>query len=246
MDKAKYQELLISFVTDLKAERETSFKRKINSVYEGNKIRGNNPTFSYIFEDMFTDFLCDLFKRSDYKYLVDMNLTTCLDGNIQYFRPDIIVVERESNVILGVFELKIDDARAEDDWVLKSQLKLARMKDIYQNINQKQSESDNYIRYSTLSLDINGEPIKNKNGKMKTEKHFLYCDIDAKIACLALCEENSRMKKDKKVYRTTGELAMYISKKHFNNANHSLEQLLQSNNLNSEELFNLLEKMQLG
>ncbi|MDF2605830.1 MAG: hypothetical protein K0S34_20 [Bacillales bacterium] len=138
--------------------------------------------------------------------------------------------------------MKIDDARADDNWVEKSQEKLIRLKDI----SKEEDKKNNYIHYSTIKITNNGEPIKTKAGRLSNTIHNISCYQDAKLACITLCKENSRKKAKSEVYRSTGEFAMYISKKHFNNQNHTLQDLLYEKNLNTVQLYNLLKQMNLS
>lgn len=231
----------------MKIEYDKVFIKKIEGIYEGIKIRGNNPSLSNIYEDKFTDFISSLFPSNNFLYLIDVSLTTKLDNQSKTMRPDIIIVDKSSNSIQAIFELKIDDARAKDDWVEMVHNNMKRLKEI--SINHYNSPSNNFIQFRTIQLDVNGNPIKTISKKNKTkfkfDKHLLTCNADAMVACFTLCEENSRKRKDGKM-RTEGTNASYLSIKHFNNQIYSKEDFINEENLYIDKVFQILKKINLG
>lgn len=247
MDKESFNKLFIKFIEEMKKEYDKIFIKKIEGIYEGVKIRGNNPSLSNIYEDKFTDFISSLFPNNNYLYLIDVSLTTKIDNQSKSIRPDIIIVDKNSNSIQAIFELKIDDARAKDDWVEMSQNNMKRLKQI--SINNNNSPKKNFIQFRTLKLDINGNPIKKKTRTNKTkfefDKHKLTCNADATIACFTLCEENSRRRTDGKM-RTEGTNASYLSIRHFNNQIYSKEDFINEENLYIDKVFQILKNTNLG
>jgi hypothetical protein len=243
MDKVTFDAEFIKFIKAVKSEFDINFQKKLNGIIGNSMIRGNNPSLSHIVEDKFAEFLFTIYSNKNYLYLIDVNLSTCFNGEGKSIRPDIVVLERKSNEIKAIFELKIDDARAEDDWVAMSQARLDRLKKISKK--NELGEKGNYIHYNTIKVNDIGEPIKTPSGKYSTQRHSVRCSPDAKSACITMCEENSRKIKDTKILRTSGDYAMYLSEKHFNNQNHSKECILSDENLKANELCELLLKMNL-
>lgn len=242
VDKHFFNEQLLIFVTKVKNEFNIKFEKKLLSYKENVMIRGTNPSTSHLVEEKFAEFLNELYLHKDYLYLIDVNFTIKLDGKNKSIRPDVVILDKRTKEIVAIFELKIDDARASDDWVKTSIEKLELLKKVSLNLNKKPNNS---IHYNSIILHA-GEPERTPKGRYKTQVNLVNCSFDAKIACITLCKENSRRKKlDKDEFRTTGDLAMYLSKRHFNNPSHSMESLVSSSNLNSEELYHLLEKMDL-
>lgn len=239
MSKPQFEELFNLFIRKMKSEFNTSFQKKLNGIIGGSIIRGTSPSLSHVFEDNFADFLYNLFKEKDYKYLIDVNLSVKINSakSTQY-KPDILVIEKRTSTIKAIFELKIDDARANDEWVKDANQKL----DILKAVSSYQDKTNNYIKYRIIKVDELGLPITNRAGKIQHHERTLSCSPNARVACLALCKENSRKKTDG-TYRTTGDMALYISDKHFNNQNYSLEDLMDSNNLNTYRLEELINQM---
>lgn len=239
MSNLQFEELFNMFIRKMKSEFNINFQKKLDGIIGGSIIRGTSPSMSHVFEDNFADFLFNLLKDKDYQYLIDVNLSIKINSarNTQY-RPDILVIEKRTSTIKAIFELKIDDARANDDWVKEANQKL----DILKAVSSYQDKTNSYIKYRLVKVDQFGRPITNRVGKIQHAMHTLSCSPNARVACLALCKENSRKKPDK-TYRTTGDLALYISDKHFNNQNYSLEDLMDSNNLNTYRLEELINQM---
>ncbi|MEC0089885.1 hypothetical protein [Paenibacillus macquariensis] len=243
MDKTLFDNLLKIFVEEVKQEFDSTFQKKIKRIFEDSMIRGNNSSLSHVVEDKFAEFLNNLNIKSNYLFLIDVNLSTMLNGVKKSIRPDIVVIHRDSKKIIAIFELKIDDARASDTWVEDSNGKLKLLKDI--NNNSKMNAKENYISYSTINVDAMGDPIKTGTGKLSPKiRHTIGCSQEAELACISLCKNNSRTIGDsKEKYRTSGDYAMYLSFKHFNNQNHTLADLLDKTNLNHQGLYELLIKM---
>lgn len=239
MDISLFNDQFEKFVTGVKINFDLNFKNKLRGISEGTFIRGNNPSLSNIVEDKFAEFLYQVFRDKNYLFLIDVNLSTKYKGESKAIRPDIIVIERNSNAIKGIFEIKIDDARADDDWVKLSEEKLEHLKAISKSTDAK----NNYIQFTTIKIDEYGNPLRSPKGRIRTEKHKINCSQEAKIACITLCRENSRKREDSEKFRTEGELALYISEKHFNNQNHTMQDILDKENLNKETLFEILEKV---
>lgn len=247
VDKEFFDKLFIKFIKEMKVEYDKVFHKKIEGIYKGIKIRGNNPSLSNVFEDKFTDFISSLFPNNNFLYLIDVSLTTKLDNQSKTIRPDIIIVDKSSNSIQAIFELKIDDARAQDDWVEMAQNNMKRLKKI--SINNNNSPKSNFIQFRTIKLDAYGNPIKKKTRANKTkfefDKHILTCNADATIACFTLCEENSRRRTDGKM-RTEGTNASYLSIRHFNNQIYSEEDFINEENLYIDKVFQILKSTNLG
>ncbi|MCH6265112.1 hypothetical protein [Neobacillus citreus] len=241
MNKAEFENYIKGFVKDIKREFDKNFKNKLKGIIGDSMIRGNNPTLSNIVEDRFAQLLYTIYLEKNYLYLIDVSFSTKLHGESKSIRPDIVVIERKSNKIEAIFELKIDDARADDNWVEQSQAKLKRLKDISKN----EDKEKNYIHYTTIKINNNGEPMKTRTGRFSNTIHNISCSQNAKLACITLCKENSRKKANSEVFRSSGEFAMYLSNKHFNNKNHTLQDLLDEKNLNTVQLYDLLIQMNL-
>lgn len=241
MDRTVFDYQFIKFIKDVKREFDINFENKLKGIIGNSMIRGNNPSLSHVVEDKFAEFLCLIFAKKNYLYLIDINLSTKLNGDSKSIRPDILVIEREKNEIKAIFELKIDDARADDEWVNMSQDKLNILKTISKNSDIK----GNDIHYTTIKVDESGKPVKTPTGRYSSNINSIKCSQDAKIVCITLCKENSRKIKGKDTYRTFGDYALYLSDKHFNNQNHSLESILNRENLKADQLYSLLLKMDL-
>lgn len=229
------------FIKDIKREFDNNFEKKLKGIIGNSMIRGNSPSLSNQLEDKFAEFLYSSYLNKNYLYLIDVNLSTKLNDESKSIRPDIVVIERKNNEIIAIFELKIDDARADDEWVRMSQDKLNLLKEISKNIESV--SKDNYIHYSTIKVNDSGKPEKTPKGRNRTTINSIKCSQDAKIACITLCKENSRKIAGTENFRTFGEFALYLSGKHFNNQNHLPESIINEKNLNTEGLYNLLSKM---
>jgi hypothetical protein len=241
MDRDKFDYQFIKFVKDIKREFDINFEKKLKGIKNNNMIRGNNPSLSHVVENKFAELLYTIFSHKNYLYLIDVNLTTKLNGESKSIRPDIVVIERETNEIKAIFEMKIDDARANDEWVKMSNDRLIQLKKISKNIQSK----DNYIRYTTIKINDSGKPVKTRNGRYSSKINSIRCSPDAKVACITLCKENSRKIKETDHYRTSGEFTLYLSDKHFNNQNHSFESIISKENLKADELYELILNMKL-
>lgn len=242
MDRDSFDKLFIKFIEDIKLEYDKVFSTKIKGIYAGSKIRGTNPSLSNFCEDRFADFLSSLFPNKNFLYLIDVSLTTKLDNESKTMRPDIMIVDKSSNSILAIFEVKIDDARAKENWVEIAQHGIERLKQI--SINHDNNPPENFIRFRTFKLNENGEPSRNNNNRFKFEQHTLTCHPNAMVACFALCKQNSREREGGRM-RTEGTNASYISKKHFNNQLYSLEDFLDTGNLFSDEVFQIINNIQI-
>lgn len=244
MDRDSFDKLFIKFIEDIKLEYDKVFTTKIEGIHTGIKIRGTNPSLSNFCEDRFTDLISHLFPNKNFLYLIDVSLTTKLDNQSKKMRPDIIIVDKSSNTIQAIFEIKIDDARAKDDWVEIAQHNIERLRQI--SILHHNNPTESFIRYRTLELDERGKPIKKSDTTFEFEQHILTCHPNAKVACFALCKENSRERNDgSKRMRTEGTNASYISKKHFNNQLYSLEDFLDTKNLFSDDVFQIINNIQI-
>jgi len=173
MDRSIFNDQFLKFIKAVKSEFDKNFEKKLKGVIGNSMIRGNNPSLSHVIEDLFAEFLYFTFSNKNYLYLIDVNLSTRLNNEIKSksLRPDIVVVERATNTIKAIFELKIDDARADDDWVNKSKEKLDRLKNISRNIDSERN-SGNYIHYTTIKVNDIGEPIKTASGRFSTSRHL--------------------------------------------------------------------------
>lgn len=245
MDRDSFDKLFRKFIEDVKSEYNKVFDTKIKRIHAGTKIRGTNPSLSNFCEDRFADFLSALFPNKNFLYLIDVSLTTKLNNQSKTMRPDIMIVDKSSNNILAIFEVKIDDARAKDNWVEIAQHNIERLKQI--SINHDNNPTKNFIRFRTLKLDENGKPIIGKNNTtFDFEPHILNCHPSAMVACFALCRENSREREaESERMRTEGTNASYISKKHFNNQLYSLEDFLDTENLFSDDVFQIINNIQI-
>lgn len=249
MNRLIFNKVLEEFITEMKEEFDKVFQKKIEGIYQGKMIRGTNPSLGNVLEDKFTNFLMKLFGDEKYLYLIDVSFSTKLLGEpkASTIRPDIVIINRQSREIKAVFEVKIDDARADDYWVDNALVRLQRLKDISQSFSE-----DSYITFKTIKVNEEGEPIrvKRKNSEERVlvfDKHFLTCDPKAQIACIVLCKENSRKKKSGGD-RTDGDFGVYISKKHLNNQNYLLSDFLGKDendqpNIDYDKLFKVINKM---
>lgn len=247
MQRNYFNQLFEEFIIIMKREFDKVFKNKIAGISSGRIVRGTNPSLSTVLEDEFAIFLSKLYCERDYQFLIDVSFSTKLAGEIKgsTIRPDIVVVDKKTNEIKVIFELKIDDARADDKWVNKAKERLNRLKRISED-----KTNQSYISYKTLRVNEEGEPVRRKkrnsiDSVLEYNKYYLKCKIEAQVVCIALCNENSRGK-------TVGDNALYLSKKHLNNQNYSLNDFIEHDknkinrtNLNYEGLFNVLQKLAL-